>query len=84
MYGIKMIRLVFNELSRLKGSKNRKNQESTFYSIYHLTRLSELIMNIYGFDMFVLNLNELLAVKINRDFYISKSYSLSFFELLRI
>ena len=69
----------------LKGLKIEKIKNPR--SIYHLTRLSELITNIYGFDMFVLNLNELLAVKISknfrnfRDFYISKSYSLSFFEL---
>jgi hypothetical protein len=56
-----MIQLNFNKLLGLKGSKIEKIKT---LSIYHSTRLSELIANIYGFDMFRLNLNELSVQKL--------------------
>ena len=54
-----MIQLNFNKLLGLKSKKSSPTR-----SIYHSTRLSELIANIYGFDMFRLNLNELSVQKL--------------------
>jgi hypothetical protein len=52
------------------GPEIGKNRKISFFgyplSIYHSTRLDVLIKNIYGFDMFGLNLNELLGVKVSK------------------
>ena len=65
MYDIDMFWLNLNEISGLKGSKNRR--KITFFdyslSIYHSIRLCELITNICGFDIFGLVLNEILGLK---------------------
>jgi hypothetical protein len=55
-----MKNVIFRQVQSLKIEKK------TFFdyplSIYHSMRINELIKNIYGFDMFGLNLNELLGI----------------------
>ena len=55
---------------RYKGLKNSKVEKvsptKNLRSIHHSMRLDVLITNMFGFDMFELNLNELLGVKVSK------------------
>ena len=56
---------------RYKGFKGLKSKKSSPNKnprcIYHSIGLSELITNIYVFDMFGLNLNMLLGAKVSKN-----------------
>ena len=65
---VKDIEVVKSEVKHFEKSKvqkiNRKISFSVYpLSIYHSTRLFELITNIYGFDMFGLILKQLFGIK---------------------
>ena len=63
----------FNNTKKSPKFQSPKIEEKNFFfcyyplSIYRSTRLDVLIKNIYGFDRFGLNLNELLGVKVYKN-----------------